>query len=57
MVCSGSFGLTPIFKTADGRKAYQNSFSVGIDALSLVKIIRYDKDRKKTVRSKALLDN
>ena len=57
LVCSGSFGLTPIFKTADGRKAYQNSFSVGIDALSLVKIIRYDKDRKKTVRGKALLDN
>ncbi len=47
IVFSGSFGVTPLFKTTDGKKVYQNSFSVGVDVLSLVKMINYCKDKKK----------
>ena len=47
IVFSGSFGLTPLFKTVDGKKAYQNSASVGVDVLALMKLINYRKDRKK----------
>lgn len=50
IVFSGSFGLTPLFKTAEGKKAYQNSFSLGVDVLSLVKMINYAKDKKKARR-------
>ena len=47
IVFSGSFGLTPLFKTVDGKKSYQNSFTLGIDVLSVVKMINYVKDKKK----------
>lgn len=54
VVFSGSFGITPLFKTTDGKKAYQNSFSIGVDALSVVKIINYCKDKKKNKGKAAL---
>lgn len=50
IVFSGSFGLTPLFKTTEGKKAYQNSFTLGVDVLSLVKMINYSKDKKKARR-------
>lgn len=48
LVVGGSFGITPLFKTAEGKKVYQNSFSLGVDVLSLVKMINYAKDKKKS---------
>ena len=57
VVMGGNFGLTPLFKTADGKKAYQTSAYIGFDALALMKILNYSKDRKKNNKAKALLDN
>lgn len=47
IVFCGSFGVTPLFNTTEGKKVYQNSFSVGVDVLSLVNMINYCKDKKK----------
>lgn len=47
LVFSGSLGLTPLFKTVNGKKAYQNSCSVGVDVLSLVKLINSGKKKNK----------
>lgn len=57
VVMGGNFGLTPLFKTADGKKAYQTSAYIGFDALAFMKILNYSKDRKKNNKAKALLDN
>lgn len=52
---SSTIGLTPLYKTADGKKAYQSSASIGIDALALMKILNYSKDRKKSSRDGRVL--
>lgn len=40
IVLSATAGLTPVFKTTDGTKAFSSSVKIGLDVLELVRFIK-----------------
>lgn len=46
VIISATAGLTPIFKTANGKKAFSSSAKIGVDVLELVRFINGKNKRK-----------
>lgn len=46
LVISATAGLTPIFKTTNGTKAFSSSLKIGLDVLELVRFIKGKNKRK-----------
>ncbi len=61
LTITASVGLTPLFKSDNGKKAYNNSVNVGIDIPGLVGSIKSKKNKGKVVEGtnakKSIIDN